>query len=397
MTPLTSTQNLHCPMPVFLRMLLTVMLCSGCASSAPETTEAGQPLNKWTYILADSTRAPVSAGRGWFGLAFGDLNSDGYQDIASGPYFYRNPGTDMTATPWPRVMLPHNPRTGKPLDAGLLFSVTGDEPTRDILAEDLPDIVWLHTEDALGNTWKARIIAQMPRTDHGNGRTTRLVRIPTQRRPAIVLSAGGGTYLLRIPEAPDVDDWPIIRITTSNAGEQKGVGTGDLNRDGYFDVAVAAGMGAPLTEVDWWSNPGDGSDRWTKHPIGHVEHDAKMIEIVDINNDGRLDVIVTEQSPPAGVFWFEAPADATQTNWVRHKIAGGYDGLDSLSVADLNHDGQPDIIVGETKAQQRLAIYENVNHGASWVEHIVDQGKESHKGAQAVDLDGDGDLDLVSI
>jgi hypothetical protein len=35
--------------------------------------------------------------------------------------------------------------------------------------------------------------------------------------------------------------------------------------------------------------------------------------------------------------------------------------------------------------------------GKSWTPHVVDTGKDSHSGARAVDIDGDGDLDIVSI
>ena len=102
------------------------------------------------------------------------MNGDGYVDIASGHYFYRNPGGDMTQTPWPRVTLPNDPETGKALDAGLLFSITGEGPARDILAEDLPNIVWLHAQDPQGASWSAKVVAQMPRVGHGNGRTIKL-------------------------------------------------------------------------------------------------------------------------------------------------------------------------------------------------------------------------------
>ena len=50
-------------------------------------------------------------------------------------------------------------------------------------------------------------------------------------------------------------------------------------------------------------------------------------------------------------------------------------------------DGRPDIVVGETKDKLRLVIYENVDGGKSWKPHLVSEGKESHKGANAVDLD----------
>ena len=64
---------------------------------------------------------------------------------------------------------------------------------------------------------------------------------------------------------------------------------------------------------------------------------------------------------------------------------------------DILAEDLPNIVIGETKDEHRLAIYENVDGGKSWQEHVVDRGKESHKDALAVDLDGDGHFDLVSI
>ncbi len=375
-------------------------LCGGAAHAAaaksgPRKKPIG--LDKWTYIRADANRAPSEKGRGDFGIGFGDLDGDGYMDIASGQYFYRNPGGDMTATPWPRVALPRDPETGRPLDAGLLFSVSGSGPARDILAEALPNVVWLHANDPQGNTWSAKVVAQMPPVSHLNGRSIVQARIvPGNKQPDILLSGGGGTFLLQIPDNPATGRWPITQITTCIKDEQKGIGVGDIDRDGRLDLVLGAGVGSPL--VEWWRNPGDGSTPWVKHPVGSTNNMSKMMETADINGDGRLDVVATDsEAKDCWLFWFEAPADPVKGEWKRHEVAHGYNGLDSLSVGDMNHDGQPDIVIGETKDALRLVVYENVNGGASWKEHLIDKGKESHKGALAVDLDGDGDLDIVSI
>jgi len=371
--------------------------------SAPKTTattplaDARLPLDRWTYIHADANRNQAAVKHGDYGISFGDVNGDGFQDIASGQYFYRNPGGDMAQTPWPRVALPADPLTGKPLDAGLLFNVTGNGAPRDILAEDLPNIVWLHTDDPQGNTWTATVVAQMPRVSHGNGRTIRLAHIvPANRRPDILLSGGGGTFLLQIPDKPEAGNWPIQKITSTEMDEQKAIGLGDVDHDGHLDLVLSVGVKSP--QLEWWRNPGDGSANWVKHLIGSTINLTKMIELADVNGDGRLDAVVTDSEvADSHIYWFEAPADPVNGAWVRHDVGHGYNGLDSLSVADLNHDGQPDIIIGETKDKHRLVVYENVSGGQSWHEHLLDQGKESHKGAQAVDLDGDGDLDIVSI
>ena len=51
----------------------------------------------------------------------------------------------------------------------------------------------------------------------------------------------------------------------------------------------------------------------------------------------------------------------------------------------------------QTAVSDRLEIWENVGYGASWIEHVVSTGRENHLGALVADLDGDGDLDIVGI
>jgi VCBS repeat protein len=68
-----------------------------------------------------------------------------------------------------------------------------------------------------------------------------------------------------------------------------------------------------------------------------------------------------------------------------------------MDVADMNKDGLVDIVTGEHRGSKKVIIWENVKQGTSWVPHVVDSWRESHLGARAVDLDGDGDLDIVSI
>jgi len=360
---------------------------------------AGRPLTvaQWTYGLADDQRADNSkANRGAFGIDFGDLDGDGRVDIVSGGYFYRNPGGDITKR-WPRITLPNDPVTGKVLDAGLLLSVTGSGPTRDVIAQALPNVIWLHANDARGESWTARVVAQMPPPSHSNGRTMKLARIvPGHKQPDILLTGGGGTYLMQIPDQPEAGPWPIMKITRTDYDEQKAIGLADIDGDGRLDLILGVGNGQP--GIEWWRNPGDGSDKWTPHPLGSTVNTAKMIETADLNGDGRLDVVATDsESKDSHLFWFEAPADPATGTWIRHELAGGYNGLDSLSVGDVNRDGHPDIAIGETKDRLRLVIFENGGDGKSWAEHLISEGKESHKGAQFVDLDGDGDLDIVSI
>jgi hypothetical protein len=74
----------------------------------------------------------------------------------------------------------------------------------------------------------------------------------------------------------------------------------------------------------------------------------------------------------------------------------------SLDVVDIDGDGDLDIVVGEHNLKNpttaRLVVFENFDgRGGQWRERVIYTGDEHHDGALAVDLDADGDLDIVSI
>ncbi len=120
----------------------------------------------------------------------------------------------------------------------------------------------------------------------------------------------------------------------------------------------------------------------------------------DIDGDGRPDVVVSEEVYPAirggSVYWFERPLDPKSATWIRHTsvIQGTTNAID---VGDMKGDGDIDIITGEHRGSRKVVVWENRDNGKSWVEHVVDTGKESHLGARVADLDGDGRLKILRI
>ena len=202
----------------------------------------------------------------------------------------------------------------------------------------------------------------------------------------------GDLYYFEIPANPAGGPWPRTTVTTTVHPE--GIGVGDVDGDGDIDLC------GPVDgqQIAWWANPGDGSASWTAHQVGQTpSKHADRFYVADLDGDGNPDIVTSvANGTDTGVYWFEAPDNPVTGAWTRHTVAT-LDSTNSMDVADMDGDGDIDIIPAEHFGSRRIFAYENVDSASSWTAHQVDTGKESHLGARVSDLDGDGDLDIVSI
>ena len=354
-------------------------------------TDPPIPLNNFHLILIDNQREQPRN----FGVSAGDLTGDGMSDIVAGRYFYRNPGGNMTAK-WTRTVLP-----GKPtIDAMLITDVDNDE-FGDIIAEDLPDIYWLEADDKTGTSWSIRAkIGEIPSGPHStSAQGYLLAQIVPGGKPEVVLPSRG-VYYFEIPSEPEKGNWPRKRVYESPNSEE-GIGAGDLDNDGDVDLCGAANSDAVPNAVGWYENPGNGKPDWKYHQVGTVAKWADRFYFADINKDGRTDIVIsTANGTEDGVYWFEAPANPRDPNWKKHTVIL-QDLSNSMDVADIDRDGDADIILGQhytgkIMTPRKLQILENDGKG-NFKAHLIHTGVESHLGARVFNLDGDADLDIVNI
>lgn len=350
-------------------------------------------LNNWTYIEVDASKSTQD-----FGLAFGDIDGDGRKDILTGRSWYRSPSASLAGA-WTRTDL------GTAVDGMVLLDADGDGRL-DIIAEGAPagttvPVYWLKPSNVAATSFTRVEIGTIPAdAADGTSQGYALGQLAGNAKPEVILSSGGLHYF-GIPANPTTDAWSKTQITS--AAREEGIALGDVNRDGYLDIV---GVVAPSgTTLAWWENPRNGSGNWTQHNLGTTSGvEADRIALADINGDGRLDVVATETnngSSGNAVYWFSQPPDATSTAWTRNTIASNQGSLNSMDVADVDGDGKPDVVTGIHRAASAgalaVTVWKNVNNGASWAANTVSNGQDSHLGARLIDLDGDGDLDIVSI
>lgn len=293
-----------------------------------------------------------------------DVNCDGRPDIVTCNYFGKrvgwveNPGGDATQ-PWieHEIDLPGNMETGE------LVDINGDGQL-----------------DFLPNTGNVVVWYEL-----------------TQQKPTVV--------------------WTKHDLGSDGAGH--GVGVGDINSDGRLDI---------ITPKGWREQPATASDAWPFH--GEFELGAAGIFIHGRDVDGdKLTDVIWGMGHSFGFSWLKQSTGADgQRVWTRHSIDDTFSQVHTLLFANLDGEGEPELITGKRVYAHEVEpgdtdpavvfYYQFDRAAAKWIKHEIFHGdpalnapkdakdrwalKDFPKGSAgtglqmaAIDIDKDGDIDLV--
>lgn len=317
--------------------------------SAQKHVENDWPDGSWQMHTIDDSS------QGTDGVRFADINGDGRLDITT-PWeqggqvrVYINPGKDGLKDRWPAVTVGE---VGDPEDS-FFVDLDGDGNI---------DVV-----SSCEGTTKSMFVHWCP-TDQGrilDPRAWVTEKIPTPK------NLGGWMYAFAI------------------------------QMDGKNGIDLVAGSRKEGAKIGWLESPENPRDlqSWIWHPILEASW-VMTLRPSDIDGDGDPDIVATErQGSRSGALWLENPGteSVTTSNWKEHRIGpvGEYEAMHN-TIADLDEDGLEDILVAVKGGPIRY--YRRTSESPPiWETHTIEMPPNagSGKALKVADIDMDGQLDLA--
>ena len=184
-------------------------------------------------------------------------------------------------------------------------------------------------------------------------------------------------------------------VVTSDAVGATGVFAADLDGDGDADVLSASEID---NKIAWYENLGD-YEFAAQRVITTAADGARNVHATDLDGDGDADVLWVSTK-----YYHDEGYIDSKVAW-HENLGGGMfsphrvittaaDGAMSVHAVDLDGDGDADVLSASYN-DDKIAWYENLGNGVFSSQRVIITGAGGARSVNAVDLDGDGDSDIL--
>ena len=99
------------------------------------------------------------------------------------------------------------------------------------------------------------------------------------------------------------------------------------------------------------------------------------------------------------ISWWENDGTPNNANWTEHAVDGSFGGAFSVYATDMDGDGDVDVL-GGSRSGDDISWWENTSITPSlpsFTERTIEGSFDGASGVYAVDMDGDGDMDVLGV
>ncbi len=181
------------------------------------------------------------------------------------------------------------------------------------------------------------------------------------------------------------------QIITTNTDGAFSIYATDIDGDGDMDVLSASSLD---DKIAWYENTDGQGSFGAQQIITTIAFVAYSVYATDIDGDGDMDVL-SASSGDDKIAWYEN-TDGQGNFGAQQIITTNADGAASVYATDIDGDGDMDVL-SASFGDDKLAWYENTNgQGSFGAQQIITTNALVAYSVYATDIDGDGDMDVLS-